>query len=398
MSRFKKIAIGLMVVLFCQQAFGQEQKYNLEGEWILQEWESNLKDLSPSLVQQVKMQELNATYFFRNNGKFYCQPRNNNMLEGSWNTFSDNLALFFEKGERAGKHDTLALQMLKDGRLQMIKEFSGTEDFIQYKLIKTDRIEEDETYWQVADVPPTFKHGGSDSLLILLDNSMEKALGSGYDSLYTPYGINLNINKKGEVKKVDFVMLDSIAINKMVIKEVSKAIRKSEWNPAKVMGNNINVQYKLIMEPKMKSYYTPFLESNKEIEVIQEEKPEMVEKDAESSLKREQIYNFTGKKAMYAYGEDSFTNFVSSNFIMPISAIEKGVSGIVLIEFVVELDGTLTGFKPLGNAIERLGYGLEEEFIRVLKLTSGDWTSAVKDGKPVKSFYRLPFEVDNSGF
>lgn len=53
----------------------------------------------------------------------------------------------------------------------------------------------------------------------------------------------------------------------------------------------------------------------------------------------------------------------------------------VIMQFVVDIDGTVSGIKPLSN----LGYGLEQEAIRVLKKAT-KWEPAIQNGRKVKAY------------
>lgn len=53
----------------------------------------------------------------------------------------------------------------------------------------------------------------------------------------------------------------------------------------------------------------------------------------------------------------------------------------VVIQFVVDIDGTVSDIKPLTN----LGYGLEQEAIRVLKKAK-KWDPAIQNGRQVKAY------------
>lgn len=53
----------------------------------------------------------------------------------------------------------------------------------------------------------------------------------------------------------------------------------------------------------------------------------------------------------------------------------------VMIQFVVDIDGTVSDLKPLTN----LGYGLEQEAIRVLKKAK-NWEPAIQNGRQVKAY------------
>ena len=62
----------------------------------------------------------------------------------------------------------------------------------------------------------------------------------------------------------------------------------------------------------------------------------------------------------------------------------------VIIQFVVDIDGTVSNIQPLTN----LGYGMEEEAMRVLR-KANKWEPAIQNGIPVKAYRRQPvtFEV-----
>ncbi|MDR7208352.1 M56 family metallopeptidase [Flavobacterium piscis] len=94
------------------------------------------------------------------------------------------------------------------------------------------------------------------------------------------------------------------------------------------------------------------------------------------------------KEPQFPQGIEEFYKFVGSNFKMPSVASKSKVSGKILMEFIVEKDGSLSEIKVLKD----LGYGLGEEAIRVLKL-SPKWNPASKNGLPVRVQYSLPITI-----
>ncbi len=88
-------------------------------------------------------------------------------------------------------------------------------------------------------------------------------------------------------------------------------------------------------------------------------------------------------------GMSAFTKFLSKNYKYPAMAREQGVSGRVIMAFVVEKDGTLTDIKVLRD----LGMGTGEEAVRLLK-TSPRWKPGIQNGRPVRVAYTLPFKLD----
>lgn len=84
--------------------------------------------------------------------------------------------------------------------------------------------------------------------------------------------------------------------------------------------------------------------------------------------------------------KDKFYDYIFNNYRLP---DVPGLKGRVVVDFVINEDGSVSDFK----IIEDLGYGTAKELIRVLKTTQGKWTPGTKDGKPVKTNYSLPLNI-----
>jgi len=110
-----------------------------------------------------------------------------------------------------------------------------------------------------------------------------------------------------------------------------------------------------------------------------------------------EIYLDVDIEASFPGGVSKLHEFVRTQFNMPKAAQELGIGGVILIQFVVERDGKITDIRAVAPESRRLGYGLEQECMRILKLSSGQWTPASRLGKGVRSYWRFPFEIDNSG-
>ncbi len=84
-------------------------------------------------------------------------------------------------------------------------------------------------------------------------------------------------------------------------------------------------------------------------------------------------------------GEAAFGRFLQRTLQYPVVAKNNNIQGRVYIDFTVEPDGRLTGFKAVRDA----GSGTAEESIRVLKL-SPRWIPGKQYGKPVSISYTVP--------
>ncbi len=86
-------------------------------------------------------------------------------------------------------------------------------------------------------------------------------------------------------------------------------------------------------------------------------------------------------------GDVAFRSWVMSRLQFPAVAAEMGIQGRVMVEFVVERDGTLTGVNILSQPDRSLG----EETIRVIS-TSPKWTPGSQRGVPVRVKYVIPID------
>lgn len=84
-------------------------------------------------------------------------------------------------------------------------------------------------------------------------------------------------------------------------------------------------------------------------------------------------------------GMQKFYNFIGKKFKAPRN---KNIQGKILVEFIIDSDGTLGNIKVLRD----IGHGTGEEAIRVLK-KSPKWIPGKQDGKPVRVMYSLPIAI-----
>src|SRR5690606_12043647 len=88
-------------------------------------------------------------------------------------------------------------------------------------------------------------------------------------------------------------------------------------------------------------------------------------------------------------GMDAFYKFIGKTYQYPQQAQEQGVSGRVLLQFVVEKDGSLTDIKVLRD----LKYGTGEEAVRMLK-KAPKWKPGIQNGRPVRVQFTLPIQLN----
>jgi len=84
-------------------------------------------------------------------------------------------------------------------------------------------------------------------------------------------------------------------------------------------------------------------------------------------------------------GATTWSKFLSKNLRYPEMAIDQHIQGKVWVSFIIEKDGTLSNFK----VVKGVGYGLDEEALRVLKLAPA-WKPGIQNGQPVRVQYNIP--------
>ena len=90
--------------------------------------------------------------------------------------------------------------------------------------------------------------------------------------------------------------------------------------------------------------------------------------------------------------EQSFREYLSKNIIYPIEALQKGISGRVVVQFIIEKDGSVRYAK----VIQSVHKSIDAEALRLIK-NSPSWTPGIKDGEAVRVILDCPITFRNLG-
>ena len=120
-------------------------------------------------------------------------------------------------------------------------------------------------------------------------------------------------------------------------------------------------------------------EEAKEEEKTDEEPPINLNGDDEELLRIvEQLPEYPG-------GMVEFVKWLTATLKYPDDALRRRMQGKVMISFIVEKDGTLTGLKVIKSA----GKIFDDEALRVARLMP-QWKPGKADGKPCRSMIAIP--------
>jgi len=129
------------------------------------------------------------------------------------------------------------------------------------------------------------------------------------------------------------------------------------------------------------------IEASDDGEVVIDGTHSEVKVDSEIVESPDKIYTAVEVMPDYPGGINEFRNFVARSY--DTSGINRTLKGQVVIQFVVETDGSLTNFKILRD----LGHGTGERAIRAIKRAK-KWQPGNQNGRPVHVLYNFPMMID----
>ncbi|HEY4785878.1 MAG TPA: TonB family protein [Bacteroidales bacterium] len=100
---------------------------------------------------------------------------------------------------------------------------------------------------------------------------------------------------------------------------------------------------------------------------------------------KEKVYDFVEKPPQFIGGMDELMNFLRKNLRFPDDARSNGISGRVIVQFIVDKNGELKNIKILRG----LDDSCNQETLRVLKLMP-KWSPGIQNGQPVSVYFTLP--------
>lgn len=107
----------------------------------------------------------------------------------------------------------------------------------------------------------------------------------------------------------------------------------------------------------------------------------IVLEDASAEFESENLFYAVEVPPEFKGGEPALDKFIKDNLKYPPESLEKNISGTVIVEFTVGIDGSINDIRILYS----LDKYTDQEVIRLVKLMKGMWKPAERDGKPVSA-------------
>ena len=240
-------------------------------------------------------------------------------------------------------------------------------------LNKASAQEKDSTVYNFVSMenPPMYP-GGMASFYKFLGESMKYPVEALVNNIQGSVLVSFTIEKDGTLTdaKVDRKLGYGTDEEALKVLKLSK-----KWNPGMLNGKPVRVKYNIPI--KFKKPDDKWMDAS----------PQTVNIPGEDNTGDNVVYNFVSltNPPQYNGGMKKFYEFIGENIKYPEEAVKNKIQGSVLMSFVVEKDGTLSNIK----VDRKVGYGTDEEAIRVLSL-SEKWSPGLLNGKAVRVKYNIP--------
>lgn len=220
------------------------------------------------------------------------------------------------------------------------------------------------------------------------------------------------LNKKQEgIIEVNIVVLKDGKINNInctnnkypeLCNEVKRVIAlMPRWSPAKIKGQVVNANYKIAIGFKLyNKQITHVIIPDEAIvstdELLKQDVVELEPNELESDPSgvdsellskpntRTEDDVITFAEQMPEFNGD-LSSYLSKNIVYPKIAAENKIEGKVIVQFIVEKDGSVSNVA----VIKKAGWDMDEEAIRVVRAMP-NWKPGKQNGKPVRVRYTLP--------
>jgi len=243
------------------------------------------------------------------------------------------------------------------------------------------------------------KENGKVTLLALLIGATIFTLAISGPVIIKKMGSSSEDSAPSEVIDTKTVMMDIIEpvkpieppIEKPIVQKETKTIQEVVKHVPPVIVDKETVQQEVttVDELKDKIAGSKNVEADLDAgEVVIEGAHSTVTNDAEVVENPNQIYEAVEVPPAYPGGMNAFRTFIGKNYNLN---VDRDLKGKVLVQFVVEKDGSLTDIK----VVRDIGHGSGAEAVRVLKRAQ-KWNPGIQNGRAVRVRYTLPIDINIS--
>jgi len=217
--------------------------------------------------------------------------------------------------------------------------------------------EKREDVFEEVEQMPEFP-GGNQALMQFLNDSIrypEEAQRNGIEGKVV---CRFVVNSDGSISDIEIVQSVHPLFNAEVVRVIESM---PKWIPGKQDGRAVNVQHMIFLDFQTQRRVQETVQNNGTVFTIVEQKPK-----------------FPG-------GNQALMRFLSNNLRYPMIAAEKEIQGRVVVQFVVNNDGSIVDVQVLRSVHP----SLDAEAVRLIQ-SMPKWTPAEQRGKKVRVLFTMP--------
>ena len=228
--------------------------------------------------------------------------------------------------------------------------------------------------FQVVEEQPMFPGGMGEMMKFLQQNVKypKEAQDQGKQGRVI---VQFVVNKDGSISNDTIVR----SVDPLLDAEAIRVVRSMpNWTPGKQKGEAVRVRFTLPVTFRL--------------EGGAESKPAEVKQVVKTSTQGEEIFKVVEQMPEYPGGMGELMKFLQRNARYPKEAQEQGKQGRVVVQFVVEKDGSITDAKIAKSVDPQL----DAEALRVVNAMP-NWTPGKQRGKEVRTYFTIPvtFRLSN---
>ena len=228
--------------------------------------------------------------------------------------------------------------------------------------------------FQVVEEQPMFP-GGMEEMMKFLQQNVKYPKEAQNQGKQGRVIVQFVVNKDGSISNDTIVR----SVDPLLDAEALRVVRSMpNWTPGKQKGEAVRVRFTLPVTFRLDGGT--------------ESKSAEVKQVAKVPTQGEEIFNVVEQMPEYPGGMGELMKFIQRNIRYPKEAQEQGKQGRVIVQFVVEKDGSITEAKVARSADPQL----DSEALRIVS-EMPKWTPGKQRGKEVRTRFTLPvtFRLSN---
>lgn len=227
------------------------------------------------------------------------------------------------------------------------------------------------------DQEPTFP-GGIEALLTFFSKNFKEPDAVKSSKVSGSVIVKFIVAKDGSVLKPTLEKGIGGGVDEEMLR-VTKLMPK--WKPAQIKGKPVDAYWYFA-----RSFNTTMegTDDGLMLDVV-EEPPMPIFGQTAPASNTDEVFKVVEVMPVYPLGQAALLQYLSNSIEYPQIAKENGVVGFVVVQMIVEKDGSLSNLK----VVKGIGAGCDEEALRIIRLMP-KWKPGFQNGQAVRVQYNLP--------